>query len=110
MNMAIEIWQAAFSAADPQHPARALVEAGVVPDPAPAAPTDVTSDIDTLLSWWKWAAIVAGVFGLIGCGIMMMIGRRNRSSMAAEGASGVPWVLFGLTLVVLSSGIVSVFT
>jgi hypothetical protein len=79
MSMATEIWMHAFAAvADPRDPVRRLVTAGIVPDPAPAAPTAVTTDISTLLGWWKWAAIVAGVFGL--------------------------------TLVVLSSGIVSVFT
>jgi len=49
---------------------------------------------------------VGGVFGLIGCGAMMAIGRRNRSSLAADGATGIPWVLAGLTLIAQSSGIV----
>ena len=65
--------------------------------------------VNTLLGWWKWGALVAGVFGLIGCGAMMAIGRRNRSSLAADGATGIPWVLAGLTLIALSSGIVGVF-
>jgi hypothetical protein len=69
----------------------------------------VSSRISTLLGWWKWGALTAGVFGLIGCGAMMGLGRRNRSTMAVEGAVGVPWVLMGLTLIVLSSGIVGVF-
>jgi Transglycosylase SLT domain len=37
------------------------------------------------------------------------IGRRNRSNLAADGATGIPWVLAGLTLIALSSGIVGVF-
>jgi hypothetical protein len=40
---------------------------------------------------------------------MMALGRRNRSSLAADGATGIPWVLAGLTLIALSSGIVGVF-
>jgi len=41
------------------------------------------------------------------CGIMMMIGRRNRSQLAAEGASGIPWVIGGLSVVSLAAGITS---
>ena len=80
-----------------------------VPNPAPQAPPGLAGPVNTLLGWWKWLALIAGVFGLIGCGAMMAIGRRNRHSLAADGASGIPWVLAGLTLIALSSGIVSVF-
>ena len=80
-----------------------------VPNPAPQAPPGMTRPVDTLLGWWKWGSLVAGVFGLIACGAMMALGRRNRSSLAADGASGIPWVLAGLTLIALSSGIVGVF-
>jgi hypothetical protein len=38
---------------------------------------------------------------------MMMIGRRNRSSMAADGASGIPWAVGGLMVVSLASVVVS---
>ena len=80
-----------------------------VPNPAPQAPPGLAGPVSTLLGWWKWASLVAGVFGLTGCGAMMAIGRRNRSSLAADGATGIPWVLAGLTLIALSSGIVGVF-
>jgi hypothetical protein len=80
-----------------------------VPDPDPVAPPGLSGDVNTLLGWWKWIALTAGVFGLIGCGAMMAIGRRSRSSLAADGATGIPWVLAGLTLIVLSSGIVGIF-
>jgi hypothetical protein len=83
--------------------------AGGLPNPAPVAPPGLSGDMNTLLAWWKWGALIAGVFGLIGCGAMMAIGRRNRSSLAADGATGIPWVLAGLTLIALSSGIVGVF-
>ena len=85
-----------------------VVAAGA-PNPAPQAPPGLSSTVNTLLSWWKWGAMVAGVFGLVGCGAMMAIGRRNRSNLAADGATGIPWVLAGLTLIALSSGIVGVF-
>lgn len=48
------------------------------------------------------------MFGLIACGAMMAIGRRNRSNLAADGAAGILWVLADLTLIALSSGIVAV--
>ncbi|HVB46446.1 MAG TPA: hypothetical protein VNF47_27565 [Streptosporangiaceae bacterium] len=83
--------------------------AGRVPNPAPAAPPGLASRVDTLLAWWKWGSLIAGVFGLVACGAMMAIGRRNRSNLAADGAAGIPWVLAGLTLIALSSGIVTVF-
>ena len=83
--------------------------AGGVPNPAPAAPPGLASRMNTLLAWWKWGSLIAGVFGLIACGAMMAIGRRNRSNLAADGAAGIPWVLAGLTLIALSSGIVAVF-
>jgi hypothetical protein len=83
--------------------------AGGVPNPAPAPPPGLARRVDTLLSWWKWGSLIGGVFGLIACGSMMAIGRRNRSSLAADGAAGIPWVLAGLTLIALSSGIVGVF-
>jgi hypothetical protein len=90
---------------------RALPSAlsGGVPNPAPKAPPGLSGTVSTLLAWWKWTALIAGVFGLVGCGAMMAIGRRNRSTLAADGASGIPWVLAGLTLIALSSGIVGVF-
>jgi hypothetical protein len=81
----------------------------VIPDPAPQPPPGLASRVDTLLAWWKWGSLIAGVFGLIACGAMMAIGRRNRSNLAADGAAGIPWVLAGLTLIALSSGIVAVF-
>ncbi|HUK70776.1 MAG TPA: hypothetical protein VLW50_18790, partial [Streptosporangiaceae bacterium] len=62
-----------------------------VPNPAPQAPPGLAGPVNTLLGWWKWGALVAGVFGLIGCGAMMAIGRRNRSNLAADGATGIPW-------------------
>jgi hypothetical protein len=83
--------------------------AGVLPDPAPAAPPGLSSSVSTLLAWWKWGALVAGIFGLIGCGAMMAIGRRSRSSLSVDGAAGIPWVLAGLTLISLAAGIVGVF-
>ncbi|NAZ85208.1 hypothetical protein, partial [Kineococcus indalonis] len=62
--------------------------------------------VSLLLSWLKGVGIVGGAAGLVICGIMMTIGRRNRSAMAADGAAGIPWVLGGVSLVSFGAGVV----
>lgn len=84
---------------------QALILAAV-PNPSPTAPPGIGAAADTLLGWMKWGGLVAGVAGLIICAIMMMIGRRNRSATAADGAAGIPWVLGGLTVIAFSAGLV----
>lgn len=91
------------------HVVHEVVLAGGAPNPKPAAPPGLSGRVNTLLSWWKWIALALGVFGLIGCGALMIAGQRNRHNLAADGATGIPWVLGGLTLIVLSSGIAGVF-
>jgi hypothetical protein len=59
-----------------------------------------------LLGWLKWGGLVAGLVGLMICGIMMAVGRRNRHALAADGAAGIPWVLGGLSVIVLAAGVV----
>jgi hypothetical protein len=39
----------------------------------------------------------------------MAIGHRNRAAFAADGATGIPWVLAGLSLAAIASAIVGVF-
>jgi hypothetical protein len=90
-------------------PASVAASGATVPDPVPSPPPGLSGDVNTLLGWWKWIALIGGVFGLIGCGAMMAIGRRSRSALAADGATGIPWILAGLTLIVLASGIVGIF-
>jgi hypothetical protein len=107
LTLALTIHQLATT--HPPVPAHTGVLAGGVPNPPPQAPPGMAGPVNTLLGWWKWVALTAGVFGLVGCGAMMALGRRNRSSLAADGASGIPWVLAGLMLIALSSGIVGVF-
>jgi hypothetical protein len=79
------------------------------PDPAPSAPPGLGQKVDTILSWLKWGGGAAGVCGLLICGLMMLLGRRNRHSMSADGAVGIPWVLAGLSLVATAPAIVSAF-
>ena len=80
-----------------------------VPDPPAAPPPGLAAPVSMILGWVKWGTIIAGIIGLSVCALMMMVGRRSRSSVAADGASGIPWVLLGLMLAAASSAIVGVF-
>ena len=77
-----------------------------VPNPSPEAPPGLAEPAGLLLGWLKWVGLIAGVIGFGACALMMIIGRRNRSTMAVDGASGIPWVLGGLSLMSLSAGLV----
>jgi hypothetical protein len=85
------------------------VLAGAVPDPAPQAPPGLLGKANTILGWGKWGVLLCGVAGLLISGGKMAIGHRNRSTLAADGATGIPWVIGGLSLVAASAGIVAVF-
>jgi hypothetical protein len=74
-----------------------------LPDPGPKAPPGTELLAADWIGYFKWFALVAGMFGLIICGIMMMLGRRNRSALATDGAAGIPWVIGGLMVVSLAS-------
>lgn len=78
-----------------------------IANPPAVPPQGVESTVNMLLAWGKWIAFVAGVAGLIVSGIMMAVGRRNRSQMSADGAIGLPWVLGGLSVVVLAVPLVN---
>jgi hypothetical protein len=80
-----------------------------VPDPAPQAPPGLTKPVTTMIAWGKWGVLVCGVAGLLICAGKMAVGHRNRATFAADGATGVPWVLGGLSLAAVAAAIVSVF-
>lgn len=80
-----------------------------IPDPQPSPPPELSEQVNTIISWGKWGVLVCGVAGLLICGGQMAIGRKNRSSFAADGATGVPWVLGGLSLVATAASIVDMF-
>lgn len=79
-----------------------------VPNPGPQAPPGLADDANLFLGWLKYIGLAAGVGGLFICGIMMMVGRRNRSNLAADGASGIMWVIGGLSVISLAAGVVGV--
>lgn len=81
---------------------------GGAPNPGPEAPPGMQAVASTFLGWGKWVLLVAGVLGFFICAGMMIIGRRNRSQTAVDGAAGVPWVLAGLALTSLAAGIAGV--
>jgi hypothetical protein len=80
-----------------------------IPNPAPVAPPGLVGKVNTILAWGKWGVLICGVAGLLICGGKMAIGHRNRATFAADGATGIPWVLGGLSLVAAAAGIVAVF-
>jgi hypothetical protein len=80
-----------------------------VPNPAPQAPPGLTGPVTTLIAWGKWGVMICGVAGLLICAGKMAIGHRNRATFAADGATGVPWVLGGLSLAAVAVSIASVF-
>ncbi|WP_207386123.1 hypothetical protein [Protofrankia symbiont of Coriaria ruscifolia] len=91
--------------ADPPAPAGQPVPAGPpawqIPNPPPAAPQQVTNVTDWFIALVKYGGLAAGVIGLAICGIQMMIGRKNRHAMSADGALGIPWTLLGVSLIAM---------
>ena len=83
--------------------------AGGAPNPPAQAPPGLSAPVNTILGWGKWGVLVCGVAGLLICGGKMVIGHRNRAAFAADGATGVPWVLAGLSLAAVAAAIAGVF-
>jgi hypothetical protein len=86
-----------------------LYLAGGAPNPPAQAPPGLSAPVNTILGWGKWGVLVCGVAGLLICGGKMAIGHRNRATFAADGATGVPWVLAGLSLAAVAAAIAGVF-
>ncbi|WP_218005820.1 hypothetical protein [Actinomadura hibisca] len=80
-----------------------------VPNPPPVAPPGLQAKTDLLISWGKWGVMICGFAGLLYCCGQMAIGRKNRSALAADGATGIPWALGGLSLSAALAPIVEVF-
>jgi hypothetical protein len=88
-----------------------LAADGVIPDNPPQAPTPQLQALSgQLISWLKWGVLIAGVAGLFISAIMIVIGRRNRNAMAADGVSGAVWAVGGLALAASAVSIVTLFT
>ncbi|MCK9922001.1 hypothetical protein MXD61_08910 [Frankia sp. AgPm24] len=86
-----------------------LIVAVTVPEPGGDPPEKVQEKVKLFLGWLRYGGMAAGVGGLIVCGAMMAAGQRNRHSLSADGAAGVPWALAGVSPVILASSIVTQF-
>lgn len=78
-------------------------------NPSPTAPSEVTAQWAKVMGLAKWVAFAAGAIGLLAAGVMMSVGRRHRSSAAADGAAGIPWVIGGLSTIALAVPLVNLF-
>jgi hypothetical protein len=83
--------------------------AAAVPNPPAQAPPGLARPVNTVIGWGKWGVMACGVGGLLMCGAKMAIGHRNRAALAADGATGIPWVLGGLSLAAVAAALVGVF-
>ena len=86
-----------------------VVVAASPPNPPAAPPPGLGHTADLVIGWIKWGGLVAGVIGLMICGIMMALGRRQRHALSADGAAGIPWVLAGVSLIAIAPMIISAF-
>lgn len=76
-------------------------------NPAPSPPPGMQAAANILFGWAKWILLGAGILGLMFCAGQMIMGRRNRSATAVDGAVGIPWVLAGLSLASLGPFVVA---
>ena len=78
------------------------------PNPDPKAPPGKIGDATNfVLGLMKWGGLASAVGAFIAAGIMMIVGRRNRNSLAVDGAMSMPWIVGGLALVLGAASIVS---
>jgi len=67
--------------------------------------------IANMISWMKWIGLALGVTGFLMVAIMLMIGRRNRSQVAADSLTSLIWITVGLVILgmgaALSEAIIS---
>jgi hypothetical protein len=57
----------------------------------------------------KWGVLIGGMVGMLICSGMVILGRRNRSSVAQDGLVGSVWVIGGLAMASVASVIVGTF-
>lgn len=78
-----------------------------VPDPTPQAPPGLETIGEQVVGWSMWIAIISALVGFAIVAVKMAVGQRGRATMAADGASGIPWVVGALFLISSASAIVS---
>lgn len=70
------------------------VTAGLIPDPAPAAPPGGEAIASTILGWVKWGALAFGAIMLVIAFISNM--RSNKHGGASEAQERIMWILIGV--------------
>ncbi|MBR8741035.1 hypothetical protein [Nocardiopsis sp. MG754419] len=63
--------------------------------------------IDLIISWGKGIVTVLAVLGILWSAGRMALGRLGSSDLVVDGVGGVTWVVFGVSLMLLSSVIIS---
>lgn len=63
--------------------------------------------VENILSWGKGIITVLAVIGLLWSAGRMALGRFGGSDLAVEGIGGITWTVFGISLMLLSSVIIS---
>lgn len=86
-----------------------VVADALIPNPDATVPPGLGVFSETFISWLKWALGAAGVAGVLFCGLMVILGRRNRNQMATEGVMGAVWVVGGVVLGSSAALLVAVF-
>ena len=111
--LVLTAWKAATAHPPAGGPATMLTSSALAgaapPNPPPQAPPGLAGPATQIIAWGKWGVLICGVAGLLICAGKMAIGHRNRATFAADGATGIPWVLGGLSLAAVASAIVGVF-
>lgn len=79
------------------------------PNPAPTVPDGMQDPVNKIIGWGKWIVMALGVIGLLVCAGQMIMGRKNRHQMAADGATGIPWVIGGVSLIALAAPLIDAF-
>jgi hypothetical protein len=80
-----------------------------VPNPPPEPPPGLANFGDQIIAWLKWGVLIGGMVGMLICSGMVILGRRNRSSVAQDGLVGSVWVIGGLAMASVASVIVGTF-
>jgi hypothetical protein len=80
-----------------------------VPDPPPEPPPGLANFGNQIIAWLKWGVLIGGMVGMLICSGMVILGRRNRSSVAQDGLVGSVWVIGGLAMASVASVIVGTF-
>ena len=80
-----------------------------VPNPPPEPPPGLANFGNQIIAWLKWGVLIGGMVGMLICSGMIILGRRNRSSVAQDGLVGSVWVIGGLAMASVASVIVGTF-